>query len=173
MRRHLKLHKSSQINIYLNDSDLSALVFLAQHSLYVIHKPEYDIISGAALCCGTSFWLWARRNLSLPSEEATFHCFFSASAPPNFPDLLTQCSSTVWALRSHLLHLWQTSTEEGGKWTLNPINGEGGKRRRKKNHCSPKQYFWNNLSQIPKLLYETWQNNCFVLGPHWQTAACS
>lgn len=53
MRRHLKLHKfpckSSQVYIK-NDSDISVLVFLTQHSLYVIHKPENDIIFGAALC---------------------------------------------------------------------------------------------------------------------------
>lgn len=55
----------------------------------------------AVLCWGTSFWQEASRNLSLPSEEAKFHSFCSASAPPNFPDLLTHCNLTVWTLHDH------------------------------------------------------------------------
>lgn len=50
---------------------------------------------------GTSFWQEASRNLSLPSEEAKFHSFCSASAPPNFPDLLTHCNLTVRTLPDH------------------------------------------------------------------------
>lgn len=57
-----------------------------QRSLHVIYWQKNDITCGAVLCCGTSSWQEARRNLSLPSEEAKFHSFCSASAPPKkFP----------------------------------------------------------------------------------------
>lgn len=57
-------------------------------------RPERDITAGALQPHRLTFLEKARRNLSLPSEEAKFLSFCSALAPPNFP--VTSWPTAIW-----------------------------------------------------------------------------